>query len=196
MRTRNMAVLGALLVVIALVLVWGLGRSGAARSGQASSPAVATGPRRDAEVDPAGRPSSSPVPASEIPALQARDQRRRAAIGPFGVSVLADLDRCIPPGPGPRVPQQFGLAFVRSSKATAGQEAFELKSISPLGMRPDQPPVSQTPLGACLSGLVGRTLLIPVGEGVQEASFQEIIAVPLPASVAWASPQPPQLPVP
>ncbi len=113
---------------------------------------------------------------------------------PFSMSVVAGLDRCVTPGPGPRVPQRILLRFSRSSKATPGQETFELKSVLPLEGRPGQPPATESPLRACLSSLVGQTLLIPAGAAPQESSFEEIITIPIPASVAWASPQPPQFP--
>ncbi|MBK8256747.1 MAG: hypothetical protein IPK82_29255 [Polyangiaceae bacterium] len=196
MQTRHIALIGALTGGLVIALLGGFGRFGTSGTEQQGSPPSATDQRRGADRPAApGQPLRAEIaaaPAAEIPDLVARDQRRRDAIGSFGFSLLGALDVCIAAGPGPRVPQRLLLHFERAKESAPGQETFELKSVAPADMRPDQPDLRGTPIGTCLSGLAGRVLSIPAGPGTQESSFQEFIAIPIPASVAWA---PQQIPV-
>ena len=200
MRTRNIAVVGVCLSLGVLAAVWGLGRStGGAEQASSSSSGDErhAGAAADRGADRPGRSrvSVAPSPAAEIPALRARDQRRRDAVAPFGASLLGALDGCLTPGPGPRVPQRLLLHFERAQAASPEHETFKLTGVEPVDQRPGQPSLRGTPVGTCLSALAGRTLEIPAGAGSQESSFQEIIAIPIPLSVAWAPPQPPEFPV-
>lgn len=196
MRKRNVALAGVGIVVVVLALVGGFGRSSTGGAEQASSsPPEAGSTQHAAAARTAEKPLSaraSASPTADVPALQARDQRRRDAVAPFGASLLAALDGCFTAGPGPRVPQRLLLRFERAAAATPGHETFKLKNIAPLDVPPGQPQLRDTQVGTCLSALAGRTLDVPSGAGSQESSFDEIIALPIPASLAWA---PPQLPL-
>ncbi len=208
MRTRARVVTAAMAVVSVVALGWWFVRPTAVGAGQASSThAEATEPtgQRPAKRDSAERPTAGPwseMSPSEVQALEARDRRRRDVMVPFGTSLLAALDGCLTPGPGPRVPQRLLLHFERvsdgpragSSGKRAGFETFTLKSVAPADMPPGKPALLGTQVGTCLSTLAGRTLDIPSGPGSQEDTFQEVVAIPIPAAVAWAPPSPPHFP--
>jgi hypothetical protein len=191
--TRVFALVGVVFLGVVITLLFRARGSAAAASESSASPAPPAGQDHRAAV--AGLPGEQPPvsaatahePARDVPALQARDQRRRDAMGPFQASLLGAIDSCLTPGPGPRAPHRLALRFERARDADAARERFTLTAIDPVDVRPGQPSPRETPAWACFAGLAGRTLDIPSGAGAQESSFQEVVAIPLPTSVGWAA---------
>lgn len=154
-------------------------------------PAVAAGTVRGAL--PALPEASEPAADDTgVAALQARDERRRAAIGRFHGVMLAELNRCLPQRPGPRSQQQLVVHFERVEAASAdpahpaANEAFRVRGVEPIGVPPGQPSPRDSAAWACFEGLSGTKLEIPKGAGRQPAQFRELLTLPLPASVGWA----------
>ncbi|MBI5608121.1 MAG: hypothetical protein HY902_04515 [Deltaproteobacteria bacterium] len=190
--------IAAAAVSIALVwLLWGQdpARDGREATAHAGGPAAADdrvgqplpAPRRSAQA--AANPGAAASAPSDPVALQARDDRRRAVMGPFQGALLQTIDRCLPTAAGPRMPQRLVVRFERVS-VDATHEHYKVAAVEPVGAAPGQPPPQQSPAWACIASAVGQPLDIPVGPGAQEPKFAELVAFPLPMSVGWAATPP------
>ena len=204
MSGKRWITLAALMLAIALMaLGWRLldssapARSDAEPATASQAPAgLVPAPDNDAAAHKAlpALPAAPGVEAGDtsVVALQARDERRRAAIGRFHGAILAELNRCLPQRPGPRSPQQLVVHFVRALDAADDpahprtNETFQVSGIEPVGVPPGQASPRGTPAWACFEGLSGTKLEIPSGAGKQPAQFRELFTLPLPASVGWA----------
>lgn len=193
-QVRNWAIAAAALLAAALAWVWWDGAS----APSAAAPVAAARPDPSAAVPRTGEAPATSVPAAPAPPLaQAaaappaelladRDQRRRQALGPFAAAALPAIDGCLAAGPGPRAPHRLAVRFVRAAPDDAQGEHFRVAGIDPLDADPARPPPQQSPAWACIAALAGKALGVPAGRGRQPEEFQEVIAVPLPASSGWA----------
>lgn len=195
-----MVVVVLLAALAGVALLWQPGGpASAVAEGGVPPPTTGTSPPPTPTVRPdvaaaAALPAVDTAAAADtsVPALQARDERRRAAVARFHGTVLAELNRCLPQRPGPRSPQELVVHFVAAEPAAqapgaaAAVEAFKVSAIEPVGVAPGQPSPRETPAWACFEGLSGTRLEIPAGAGKQPAQFRELMTLPLPASVGWA----------
>jgi hypothetical protein len=196
---RRFTIAAAGIFALALACGWWLA-SGPDAALPARAPSAAVSPELDSRNPAQGRRAgrdglraqgfAAPLTATELAALQDRDQRRRAAMAQFQAGLLVGLDRCLPAGPGPRTPQRLVLHFERAQPGDAGHERFQLVAVDPVDAAPNQPSPRQSPAWACFAGLAGRTVDVAIGAASQESSFQEVVAIPLPTSVGWAATAP------
>jgi len=200
---RRLTIAAGTVLIAALAIVWWLDDAEAPTApaplatvpsppGAIEASRAAAGP---AAPSPAARAAPAPTaPAAKptVEALQARDARRRDAMGRFQASLLVGLDSCMNAGPGPRAPQRLVLRFTRDERDSppasgpATAERFSLAAVEPVDAVAGQRSPRESPSWPCFASLVGRTIEIPSGSAPQESSFQEVVALPLPMSVGWA----------
>lgn len=193
---RAVVVAAVLALLATLAFVW-VDREpdhakGPADAEPAAQPAAAAaragvGGDRSRPTMPAATPHTAAAPATPAE-LQARDQRRRQALGPFAASLLPSFDGCLQAGAGPRTPQRLVVHFERSAATDPAVEQFAVSAIEPADVAPGGPAPQQTPAWACIQAVIGRKLTIAAGAVSQESRFREVVAIPLPATVGWARP--------